>query len=67
MKEHKGMTSKHGLETPASYNGSRAPSSAELAAPTKVYPGASKLGHDRGPKNLVDGPCNEKSDGLYHK
>ena len=57
---------KHGLEGPAGYNGLKAPSSKELAAPTKIYPGASKLGHDRGPKDMISGPCDDCKQG-YHK
>ena len=46
-------------EGPISYNGHEAPTSEELKAPTKVYPGASKLGHDR-PKGMIEGPCTGK-------
>lgn len=42
-------------EGPSGYNGSNAPSSAELKAPTKVYPGASKLPTTPG-KGVIDGP-----------
>jgi len=61
MKEHEGMTTPSGLETPASYNGSRKPTSAELAAPTKIYPASSKIGHggtDKG--STIEGPCTGK-------
>lgn len=55
-------------EGPSGYNGSNAPDSKELGAPTKVYPGASKLGHDKGPKDLIEGPCTGKPGyGGYHK
>ena len=52
-------------EGPSSYNGSRAPDSKELGAPTKVYPGASKLPSTPG-KGLIEGPCSEDKGG-YHK
>ncbi len=43
------------VEGPASYNALRPPSSAELKAPTKVYPGASKLPSTPSGKT-VEGP-----------
>lgn len=52
-------TTKSGLETPAGYNGGKSPTSKEMNAPVKQYPGASKLGHDR-PKGLIEGPCDGK-------
>ncbi len=53
------------VEGPATYNGNRAPDSAELKAPTKSYPGASKL--PSAPKGgLIEGPCSETKGG-YHK
>jgi hypothetical protein len=51
-------------EGPSSYNGSKAPTSAELSAPVKIYPGASKLPKAPG-KGLIEGPCSEH--GGYHK
>jgi hypothetical protein len=48
----------HGLDTPAGYNGGNKPTSKELSAPTKVYAGSSKLGHDR-PKGMIEGPCDD--------
>lgn len=46
-------TSKSGIKGPAGYNGAK-PSS--LAAPTKIYPASSKIGHGGGhPK--VSGPA----------
>lgn len=46
------------VEGPASYNALRPPTSAELKAPTKVYPGASKLPSTPSGKT-VEGPgCN---------
>lgn len=50
-------------EGPNSYNGSKSPTSAELKAPTKVYPGASKL-PQTGSGKTVDGPGCE---GMYNK
>lgn len=51
------------VEGPGSYNGHRAPSAAELKAPTKIYPGASKLPSTPSGKS-VDGPgCG----GVYSK
>ncbi len=51
-------------EGPISYNGSKSPTSAELKAPVKVYPGASKLPTTPG-KGIIEGPCSEH--GGYHK
>jgi len=60
--------SKHGLEGPNSYHTVTPPSSKELGAPHHDYPASSKMGHDRGPKNLIEGPCDETGhSGLYHK
>lgn len=55
-------TNKGPSEGPAGYNGMKGPDSKELAAPTKIYPGASKLGHDR-PKGMIEGPCDEAKGG----
>lgn len=52
-------------EGPNSFHAVTPPSAKELAAPTKVYPGASKLGHDR-TKDLISGPCDDAK-GPYHK
>ena len=58
----------HGLESPAGYHAITPPSKHELSAPVKIYPGASKLGHDRGPKDMIEGPCDlAGKTGLYHK
>ena len=63
--EVKGKTAS-GLEgAGAGYNGGNAPSSAELKAPVKVYPGASKLPTTPG-KGLIEWPCTETKGG-YHK
>lgn len=52
----------------ATYNGSKAPTSHELGAPVKIYPASSKLGHDRGPKDMIEGPCDEAGkSGMYHR
>lgn len=50
-------------EGPSGYNGSTPPSSKDLSAPTKVYPGASKLPTTPSGKT-VDGPGCE---GMYSK
>lgn len=51
-------------EGPSGYMGTATPTSEELAAPTKIYPGASKL--PRTPeKGLIEGPCSEHQG--YHK
>lgn len=42
-------------EGPSGYNGKSGPSSAELKAPVKIYPGASKLPSTPG-KGVIDGP-----------
>jgi len=52
-------------EGPISYNAGQAPTSKELSAPVKVYPGASKLPTTPG-KGLIEGPCSETKGG-YHK
>ncbi len=52
-------------EGPISYNGGNAPSSEELKAPVKIYPGASKLPTTPG-SGLIEGPCSEVKGG-YHK
>ena len=49
----------------AGYNGHSAPSAAELKAPVKIYPGASKLPTTPG-KGLIEGPCSEVKGG-YHR
>lgn len=50
---------KSGIEGPAGYNG-KAPSS--IAAPLKVYPGSSKLGHRDAPnKEEICGPTDDVS------
>lgn len=64
--EHESKGKTKTLEGPgAGYNGQNAPTSTELGAPTKVYPGSDKLGHDR-PKGTIEGPCDEAKGG-YHR
>ena len=52
-------TVKGPTEGPSGYTGPIKPDSAELKAPVKVYPGASKLPSTPG-KRLIEGPCTGK-------